>query len=81
MASGNPGAVQTAKRRVSMLDLSAELPDDTPMTAVRLPTRISNALINAGVRTLGEVRESTDATLRSFQDLGGGSVRWLRERL
>jgi hypothetical protein len=40
-----------------------------------LPTRIFNALSNAGLRTLGEVRESSDAILRSFQDLGSGSVR------
>ena len=65
----------------SMLDPSADLPDETPITAVRLPTRISNALSNAGLRTLGEVRDSSDAALLSFQDLGGGSVRWLRERL
>ena len=64
-----------------MLDPSADLPDETPIRGVRLPTRISNALLNAGLSTLGEIRESSDATLLSFQDLGGGSVRWLRERL
>jgi DNA-directed RNA polymerase alpha subunit len=64
-----------------MLDPSADLPDETPIVAVRLPTRIFNALSSAGLRTLGEIRESNDATLLSFQDLGRGSVRWLRERL
>jgi DNA-directed RNA polymerase alpha subunit len=64
-----------------MLDPSADLPDEIPIAAVRLPTRIFNALSSAGLRTLGEVRESSDKTLLSLQDLGGGSVRWLRERL
>lgn len=64
-----------------MLDLSPDLPDETPIGAVRMPTRIFNALSNAGLRTLGEVRESSDKTLLSLQDLGGGSLRWLRARL
>ena len=64
-----------------MLDPSADLPDETPIKAVRLPTRIFNALSSAGLSTLGEIRVTSDATLLSFQDLGAGSVRWLRERL
>ena len=64
-----------------MLDPSADFPDETPLVTVRLPTRIFNALSNAGLRTLGEIRESSDKTLLSFQDLGRGSLRWLRERL
>ena len=64
-----------------MLEPSSDLADETLITAVRLPTRIFKALANGGLRTLGEVRESNDATLRSIQDLGSGSVRWLRERL
>ena len=35
-----------------MLDPSADLPDDTFITAVRLPTRIANALTNAGLSRL-----------------------------
>ena len=64
-----------------MLDPSADLPNETSITDVRLPTRIANALSNAGLRTLGEVRESSDAILLTFQDVGPGTVRWLRERL
>ena len=48
---------------------------------VRMPTRIANALSNAGLRTLGEVRVSSDANLLTFQDVGPGTVRWLRESL
>ena len=64
-----------------MLEPSADLPNETPLTAIRLPTRIANALSNAGLRTLGEVRETSDANLLTFQDVGPGTVRWLRERL
>lgn len=64
-----------------MLDPSADLPNEMPITDVRLPTRIANALSNGGLRTLGEVRESSDANLLTFQDVGPGTVRWLRERL
>ena len=42
---------------------TTDLPDETPIEAVRFPTRIFNALSLAGLRTLGEIRESTDKTL------------------
>jgi DNA-directed RNA polymerase alpha subunit len=53
-----------------MLDPRPELPDDTPIENIRLPSRIRNVLAAAGLKTVGEVRETTDATLLSFQDLG-----------
>jgi len=58
-----------------------ELPDDTPIENVRFSTRIRNALDAAGLKTVGEVRETPDATLLTFQDLGPGSVAHLRETL
>jgi DNA-directed RNA polymerase alpha subunit len=58
-----------------------ELRDDTPIENVRLSTRIRNALNAAGIKTVGEIREASDATLLSFQDLGPGSVTHLRETL
>jgi DNA-directed RNA polymerase alpha subunit len=57
------------------------LPDETPIVNVRFSTRIANALNAAGVKTVGEIREASDATLLSFQDLGPGSVARLRETL
>jgi DNA-directed RNA polymerase alpha subunit len=57
------------------------LPDETPIVNVRFSTRIANALNAAGVKTVGEIREASDATLLSFQDLGHGSVARLRETL
>jgi DNA-directed RNA polymerase alpha subunit len=58
-----------------------ELPDDTPLERVRFSTRIRNALEFGGLKTVGEVRAASDVVLLSFQDLGHGSVRHLRETL
>jgi hypothetical protein len=43
-----------------MLDPTAELPDDTPISNVRFPARICNVLAAAGLKTVGEVRETSD---------------------
>jgi len=58
-----------------------ELPDDTPIDRVRFPARIINALRQAGVQTVGEIREASDGTLLRFQDLGKGSLSYLRNTL
>jgi DNA-directed RNA polymerase alpha subunit len=64
-----------------LLDPTPELPDDTLIGDVRFAMRIRNALNAAGLKTVGEVREASDATLLSLQDLGQGSVAHLRETL
>jgi DNA-directed RNA polymerase alpha subunit len=64
-----------------LVDPTPELPDDTLIEDVRFPTRIRNALAAAGLKTVGEVRETADETLLSFQDLGQGSVDHLRKTL
>ena len=64
-----------------MLYPAPELPDDTPIENVRFSTRIRNALTTAGLKTVGEIREASDAMLLSLQDLGKGSVADLRETL
>jgi DNA-directed RNA polymerase alpha subunit len=64
-----------------MLDPTPELPDDTPISDVEFPSRIRNVLAAAGLKTLGEVRETSDEILLSFQDLGKASVAHLRETL
>jgi DNA-directed RNA polymerase alpha subunit len=64
-----------------MFDLRPDLPDDTALEVVLVPTRIRNALRYAGLKTVGEIRETTDATFASIPNLGPGSVRWLRERV
>jgi DNA-directed RNA polymerase alpha subunit len=64
-----------------MLDPTPELPDDTPIDRVRFPARIQNVLVAAGLKTVGEVRETSDEALLSFPDFGKGSVAQLRETL
>jgi DNA-directed RNA polymerase alpha subunit len=61
-----------------MLYPAPELPDTTPVEKVRFSTRIRTALNQAGMTTVGEIRETSDATLLSLQDLGKGSVIHLR---
>ena len=58
-----------------------ELPDDTLVENVRFSTRIRNALTAGGLKTVGEIRETSDAMLLSLQDLGKASVTHLRETL
>ena len=58
-----------------------ELPDDTPIENVRFSTRIRNAVTAVGWKTVGEIREASDATLLGLQELGLGSVTSLRETL
>jgi DNA-directed RNA polymerase alpha subunit len=64
-----------------LIDPTPELPDDTPIENVRFPSRIRNVLAAAGLKTVGETRETADETLLSFQDFGPGSVTHLRKTL
>jgi DNA-directed RNA polymerase alpha subunit len=64
-----------------MLRPTPELPDDTPLASIELPTRIRNVLATACLSTVGDVREIPDNTLLSFQDLGKGSLAYLRQTL
>ena len=54
---------------IAMFDPSANLPDETPVEKVTLPTRISNALSIAGIQTVGEIREASDQTLSPLSGL------------
>jgi DNA-directed RNA polymerase alpha subunit len=58
-----------------------ELPDNTLIEQVELPTRIRDALNAAGLKTIGEVREMSDEALLDLPDLGQASVAHLRETL
>jgi hypothetical protein len=64
-----------------MLYAAPDLPDDTPIKNVRFSTRIRNALAASGLKTIGEIRETSDATLLSLQDFGRGSIIHLRDTL
>jgi hypothetical protein len=74
--------VQMQRIRSSlMLYPTPELPDGTLISRVDLPTRVLNALTAAGLRTVGEVRQASDAMLLSLPDLGAGPVGQLRTSL
>ena len=64
-----------------MVAPTPELPDDTPIERVLLSSRIQNVLREAGLKTVGEVREISDDTLISLPDFGKGSLSDLREKL
>src|SRR4051794_26377208 len=64
-----------------MLYPAPELPDDTPIERVRFSTKIRTAVTAAGWKTVGDIREASDATLLGLQDLGKTSVSHLRETL
>jgi len=64
-----------------MLYPAPELPDDTLIENVRFSNRIRNALNASGLKTVGEIREASDASLLALPDLGKGSVTHLREAL
>ena len=66
---------------MSELEPTPELPDDTPIREVRFPTRINNALFAAGLKTVGEVRETSDEALLALPDFGKTSVAHLRKTL
>jgi DNA-directed RNA polymerase alpha subunit len=61
--------------------LRQSFPDDTPIESVRFFTRIRNAVTAVGWKTVGEIREASDATLLGLRDLGPGSVTSLHETL
>jgi DNA-directed RNA polymerase alpha subunit len=52
-----------------MVAPSPELSDDTPIERVLFSIRIQNALKAADLKTVGEVREVSDATLISLPEL------------
>jgi DNA-directed RNA polymerase alpha subunit len=66
---------------MSELEPTPELPDDTAIREIHLPTRIKDALFAAGLKTVGEVREMSDQALLSLPDIGTAAVDHLRETL
>jgi hypothetical protein len=64
-----------------MLYPAPELPDATPIENVRFATRIRNALNAAGLKTIGDVRQVSDAALLNLPDFGSSSLSYLRETL
>jgi DNA-directed RNA polymerase alpha subunit len=55
--------------------------DGISIDQVRLLPSIKRALVAAGLETVGDVRQTSDAMLLSFQNLGRSSVTRLRNEL
>jgi hypothetical protein len=64
-----------------MIDPSPELPDESSIANVELPPKVQQALIGAGLRTVGDVREASDAIILQIHDLGESSLALLRKTL
>jgi DNA-directed RNA polymerase alpha subunit len=74
--------VPTVKAKENRLfDPMPKLPDDTPIGDVELSPRIRRILAAWGLKTVGEVRESSDERLLSLPKLGPRSVANLRQTL
>jgi DNA-directed RNA polymerase alpha subunit len=65
----------------TMLEPTPELTDDTLIDNVEFAERIRSKLASAGLKTVGEVRETSDEVLLYFRDLGKVTVAYLRETL
>ena len=57
------------------------LPDDTSISQVKLLPSLKRALIAAGLKTVGDVRRTSDPMLLTIQNLGRSSVTRLRNEL
>ena len=64
-----------------LLDPTPDLPDDTEIERIRWPTRILTVLNNAGIKTVGEIRETSDVDILRFQRGGPQMVAFLRRTL
>jgi len=57
------------------------LPDETLISEIELPTRIWNAFARVGFRTVGDVRRAPDSDLRSLRNIGPLSFSEIRKTL
>jgi hypothetical protein len=63
-----------------LVDPTPELSDNTPIENIRFSTHTKRAG-GAGLKTVGEVRETADKTLLTFQGVGLDSVTQLQKTL
>lgn len=66
---------------MNKIDPTPDLPQETPLHLIRLPTRIRNVFKAAGIFTVGEARETSDAAFLSFVNFGPGSLFYIRKAL
>ena len=62
-------------------DPDPDLPDHVSIDKVQLPPRVKRALVAAGLKTVGDVRKTSDLVLLSIQNLGKKTVPRLRSEL
>ena len=64
-----------------MFDAAPNLPDETLIETVRFPTILRNALMSAGLKTIGEIRAKSDDELGRITRIGKESLTYLRRTL
>jgi hypothetical protein len=64
-----------------MFDPTPELPSDTLIIMVRFPTILRNALMSAGLKTIGDIRATPDGELGKTTRIGQESLAYLRRTL
>lgn len=64
-----------------MFDPVPNLSDETLIETVRFPTILRNALISAGLTTIGEIRAKPDDELGRITRIGKESLSYLRRTL
>lgn len=57
-----------------MIDPSPELPDDTLIESVELPPKLKDTLVTAGLKTVGDIRETPDSEILQIQNLGKSAL-------
>jgi len=64
-----------------MFDPVPKLPDETLIETVRFGTILRNALMSAGLKTIGEIRAKPDDELGRMTRIGKESLKYLRRTL
>ena len=52
--------------------------DETPIEEIGLPSRVENCVLNANLKTVGDVRKTKDCEFLKCRNFGRGSLRILR---
>jgi DNA-directed RNA polymerase alpha subunit len=61
------------------MTLPDRFPDELPIEEMGLDTRLHRALVNEGLKTVGDVRDMSDVELRCVRRIGNQSSRVLRD--
>jgi DNA-directed RNA polymerase alpha subunit len=75
---GGTRVSMTTPVRDLKITLPNRFPDELPIEEVGLDTRLLRALVNEGLKTVGDVRDMSDVELRCVRRIGNRSFRVLR---